>query len=146
MSMIPFTLREMTNAWRSNLDASKKKPRSNAHRLLLFYAVECGLKAILMKREGKNYIDAHSSISGVKHSINRLLEKLRAGNAVGLKKEIVMKDIKVDGGNSRTRRFGPDKINQMWRYGGGSSDPTDEEIEGQLLEITQWIKKNLRMI
>ena len=48
---ILFTDREMENAWRENRLASCHQPRSNGHRLLLFYAVECGLKAILMRRQ-----------------------------------------------------------------------------------------------
>jgi hypothetical protein len=48
---IPFTDKEMKKAWGGNLSASQTSPRTNAHRLLLFYAVECGLKAVLMARQ-----------------------------------------------------------------------------------------------
>lgn len=53
MAALPFTLREMQTGWRKNFQAYKKAspPIHNAHRLLLFYAIECGLKSILMKRE-----------------------------------------------------------------------------------------------
>jgi hypothetical protein len=55
--MIPFTDREIQRAWRTNLEASQVPSRNNAHRLLLFYAVECGLKAIIMKRERRKIIN-----------------------------------------------------------------------------------------
>lgn len=57
--MIQFTRREIEKAWRENLLASSSKtPRTNPHRLLLFYAVECGLKAILMRRRQRDCTDA----------------------------------------------------------------------------------------
>jgi len=37
----------MRNAWRQNTAASQAEPRTNVHRSLLFYAVECGLKAVI---------------------------------------------------------------------------------------------------
>ena len=50
-NMIVFTLREFKRAWRdasSAYDNCTKK--TNAHRLLLFYAVETGLKAVVLRR------------------------------------------------------------------------------------------------
>ncbi|GCL37866.1 hypothetical protein SR1949_29780 [Sphaerospermopsis reniformis] len=53
MAKIPFTDKEMEKAWLRNISAYYKtpQPHTNAHRLLLFYAVECGLKAIFMKKK-----------------------------------------------------------------------------------------------
>jgi len=73
--VIQFTRREIEKAWRENLSASSSKtPRTNPHRLLLFYAVECGLKAILMRRRQRDCTDA--SIAEFGHDINRLLDTL----------------------------------------------------------------------
>ncbi|MGH2416106.1 MAG: hypothetical protein ACRDEA_20935 [Microcystaceae cyanobacterium] len=73
---IPFTDREVEKAWRENKSASDKTPRSNAHRLLLFYAVECGLKAILMRRQGKNRSDLCTDLYECQHDVNKLLDCL----------------------------------------------------------------------
>jgi hypothetical protein len=56
MAPVPFTRREMHRGWSNSFQAYEKAeaspPIQNSHRLLLFYAIECGLKAILMKRRG----------------------------------------------------------------------------------------------
>jgi MinD-like ATPase involved in chromosome partitioning or flagellar assembly len=80
---IPFKRGEMMTAWRQNLAASQFEPRNNAHRLLLFYAVECGLKAVIMKREKLTRTDQPRkkghSVDDFGHDINRLLDELRVG-------------------------------------------------------------------
>ena len=89
--MIPFTDREIQRAWRTNLEASNVKPRNNAHRLLLFYVVECGLKAIIMKRQGKDRTDLCPNLAESRHNINKLLDCLSAGNSLKLPKEFLIK-------------------------------------------------------
>lgn len=143
--MLPITLREMTKAWRENMSASQKTPRNNPHRLLLFYAVECGLKAILMRRYGRNggRTDTCAPISDVMHNINRLLDKLHAGGLMNLPNTIRMQDIRDARGGLKSRTLGPGEINQMWRYGGTSLRPSDGEIEDQLIKISRWIEREL---
>ncbi|MFN9598528.1 MAG: hypothetical protein ACK56T_05750, partial [Dolichospermum sp.] len=79
---ITFTDREMQRAWRENFSASHNhnRVRTNAHRLLLFYAVECGLKAVLMKRKNVSRTDLCPEILKYGHDINELLEGLYPGN------------------------------------------------------------------
>ncbi len=140
--MIPFTDREIQRAWRENLSASGSISRRNVQRLLLFYAVECGLKAVLMKRQSCDRTDRCSGISEAKHNINRLLDLLFSGNSLKLPTEIMMKDIK-DRNCSESRKLAPGEINQMWRYGGESLQPSDEELEKKLSVISEWIKQEL---
>ena len=61
--MLPFTRREIEKAWRQNLKVSEVENRENPQRLLLFYAVECGLKAVIMKRENLTRTNACDSLS-----------------------------------------------------------------------------------
>ena len=86
--VIPFTDREIEKAWRENKSASEKTPRTNAHRLLLFYAVECGLKAILMRRQGKSRSDLCTDISECQHHINKLLDCLSAHKDLRLRNSL----------------------------------------------------------
>lgn len=58
MAKIPFTDRELTRAWRNAFSVSKVDPRGNPHRLLLFYAIECGLKAAYLKKHSKTVVDS----------------------------------------------------------------------------------------
>lgn len=142
---IPFTDREMERAWRDNLLASYNTQRTNAHRLLLFYAVECGLKFVLMRRRKIKRSDLCAEIAEYQHDINMLLRCLSSNTDLRLPEQISMKPIRTHSGYDE-RKFTPGDINQMWRYGGSCSlaDVTDQDIESKLLEIVEWIKKELR--
>jgi hypothetical protein len=142
---IPFTDREIEKAWRDNKSAYTQTPRSNAHRLLLFYAVECGLKAILMRRQRKNRSDLCIEISECQHDVNKLLDCLSAQKSLRLPSQLSMKSIKGKNGYDE-RKFTPGDVNQMWRYGGccAASGIKDEDLEKQLLEIVKWIDGELK--
>ena len=144
---IPFTDREMEKAWRENksvFDNSSEKQRKNPHRLLLFYAVECGLKATLMRRAGKRRTDLCQEIHECQHDLNKLLDYLGARKDLRLPSQLSMKQIKVRNGYDE-RKFTPGDLNQMWRYGGccAADDITDENLEKKLLEIASWIDEEL---
>ncbi|MBD2616574.1 hypothetical protein H6G94_36065 [Nostoc punctiforme FACHB-252] len=153
MSVVAFTDREMQKAWQANLQASMNNSRNNAHRLLLFYAIECGLKAILMKRQGVSCTIHCKEISEAQHNINKLLDFLSAGQALKLPNQFNMSSIN-DKGLKQERKLDSGKINQMWRYGGKVTDMsdgkgntvniTDEDLEKCLIKISQWIEKELR--
>lgn len=150
---VHFTDREMQRAWRNNFQAYEKaynvnqEPLTNAHRLLLFYAVECGLKAALMKRESANCTDVCHQVIESSHNINKLLDALKAGHSLKLPSSISMK------GSQQNRNLNSGEINQMWRYGGESQNTrnqdggfiklTDEDLEKHLLKISNWIKGEL---
>lgn len=144
---IPFTDREMERAWRENLSASGRAERSNALRLLLFYAVECGLKAILMKRCGRRTCrtDYFPDISEAQHDINKLLDSLSVDGRLRLPPRIRMCDLVDSRNNKEGRELKTGQINQMWRYGGRSFGVvTDDILEQKLLLISEWIKRELK--
>ncbi|MCI5147403.1 MAG: hypothetical protein D3923_18200, partial [Candidatus Electrothrix sp. AR3] len=93
--MIPFTDREMERAWRENLSASNRSVRTNALRLLLFYAVECGLKAIIMRRYGRRNCrtDYCPEIGTAQHDINKLLDTLNVNVQLRLPHKIRMRNL-----------------------------------------------------
>ncbi|MEH2436301.1 MAG: hypothetical protein V7K25_18975 [Nostoc sp.] len=145
---IPFTDREMEKAWSQNLCAyknSQETSRTNAHRLLLFYAVECGLKTILMKRKGHKRSDFCTDIAECQHNINKLLDCLGAGGSLNLP-EIFIGEVFDTRNNKEERKLNSGQINQMWRYGGKvisivtqKQKASDEDIENKLLAISKWI-------
>lgn len=144
MPPIQFTDREMQKAWRINLQASTQSccdtPHSNAHRLLLFYSVECGLKAVLMKRQSKTSTSHCREIEDAQHNINKLLDHLSAGQNLKLPSQLQMNPIKCQK-QSTERKLDVGKINQVWRYGGCLEN--DKEIENKLMRISDWIKQEL---
>jgi len=138
--VIPFTDRELQKAWRENQEATNVKKRTNAHRLLLFYSVECGLKAVLLKRQSKDCTDSCPELVEVQHDINKLLDKLAAGEKLKLPPQLGMKPLK----NNQERKFSCGEINQMWRYGGCCENIKDGELEKKLLDILRWIEQELQ--
>ncbi|MBD1213852.1 MAG: hypothetical protein H9534_14130 [Dolichospermum circinale Clear-D4] len=161
---ITFTDREMQRAWRENSSAyhNHNRVRTNAHRLLLFYAVECGFKAVLMKRKNVNRTDLCPEILEEGHDINGLLEGLYPGNNSlqmwKLPEQLFIQDIQDNSHVKikQERQLTPDNINQIWRYGGkfilkkdenkrsGRTKITDEDIEKKLLKIVELIQKELQ--
>ncbi len=156
--MLALTYSEMKKAWEQNLLASEITPRTNAHRLLLFYAVECGLKTVLMKRGEKKRTDLLSqAIKECKHDINKLLNHLSAGGRLSLPHEIFIKEILDTRNNPEERKLKNGKINEMWRYGAKviaivnregdeKINASDQDIENKLLEISKWISKELERL
>ncbi len=140
--VIPFTDIELQKAWRENQGAAKVETRTNAHRLLLFYSVECGLKAVLLKRQSKDCTDSCPELVEVQHDINKLLDKLAAGEKLKLPPQLGMKPLK----NNQERKFSCGEINQMWRYGGCCENIKDGELERKLLDILSWIAQELQRL
>jgi hypothetical protein len=76
----------------------------------------------------------------VRHDINKLLDKLAAGEKLKLPSQLSMKPLK----NNQERELSCGEINQMWRYGGGCENIKDNELEKKLLDILRWIEQELQ--
>ncbi|MEA5479595.1 hypothetical protein VB774_18390 [Pseudanabaena galeata UHCC 0370] len=131
----------MKRAWKNNFQAyDLAQTKTNAHRLLLFYSIECGLKAAIMKRDSISSTLACPKVIDCGHNINRLLDTLNVEQNLRVPNKIKMI-------SSREASVG--EINQMWRYGGeaisstSNNNPTDKELESSLLKISEWIKQEL---
>lgn len=140
--MILFTRRELTRAWRQAYEASKVTPPSNAHRLLLFYAVECGLKASFLKRQNVEILDG--IIGGeLMHDLNRVMDKLSMGTTYRLPTSLSLSNIMLNS-NPVVRRCECRDLNQVWRYGGQLMPPSDDiQLEQALKQVNIWIAKEL---
>lgn len=151
--MIQFTQREILRAWRENRKAyqNAKEPKLNAHRLLLFYAVECGLKAVLMKRKNKYLSD--NEISSFGHDLRALLSELHvntqklqlSGKLFNKECSIYLKPILKQRSKDEPKRVcRSEEINQIWRYGHQfepHSNIQDQELELELNRIASWIEE-----
>lgn len=137
---LPFTDRELSRAWRRLRSTAHAQPRDNTHRLLLFYAVECGLKAVWLKKHSKTLFDG-AAIGRFGHDLNEIIKDLMPGHTLNLLPNAVQLNA-VSHGNI-ARAGGLDAIHQVWRYGGQLRNPTDEDIEARLENMVQWIAKEL---
>lgn len=144
-----FTDRELRRAWEGHLQAfHESASKRNAQRLLLFYAVECGLKLALMRREGATCTADCPQLLDIQHNINALLDALKTGRDYNLPKSLSMGFVSINQKRVE-RKITPGQINQMWRYGGSlyaksrdSSSVKDVDIEKALLKICQWLEEN----
>lgn len=133
--------RELKKAWQSAskayTDASNK---TNAHRLLLFYAVETGLKAVYLRQN--NWEDTRpSDVTSLGHDLNALLDKLRTGSHLKIDTHIKINDLKSP--KYSRKSTASKELNQVWRYGASSNQPKDVELEEKLNLINNWIMKEL---
>lgn len=145
MSAIPFTDRELKRAWRdlSTLAApTSGYPRKNPHRLLLFYAVECGLKAVWLKRQNRSLFD-RTDIDKTGHDLCLVLKELRLGSQLSLPRNLQLMPITRDE-NQVSRNGNITILHQAWRYGGECTAPTDQDCEVQLQKIQDWIQGELK--
>jgi hypothetical protein len=108
--------------------------------LLLFYAVETGLKAVYLKQN--NWEDTRQSdVASLGHDLNALLDKLRTGSHLKINTYIKVNDLNSP---KHSRDFTKSKeLNQVWRYGASSNQPKDVELEDRLNLINSWIMKEL---
>lgn len=139
---LPFTDRELSRAWRSLRRTANAEQRDNTHRLLLFYAVECGLKAVWLKKQSKTLFDG-DAIHRFGHDLNAIIKDLMLGHASNLLPSSVQLSAVTINSGRVPRAGGLDAIHQVWRYGGQLNVPTDVEMEARLENMAQWIAKEL---
>lgn len=143
MAQIPFTLRELQRAWKSLRSASSQLPRTNAHRLLLVYSIECGLKAVWLKRESRTLFVA-TDIARTGHDLNAVIKQLRMGAVLPVSFDL--SDAKDERKNPVPRRHCRiDALHQAWRYGGELAPPPgdDAAMESKLEAVQRLIEKEL---
>lgn len=144
---IPFTDRELTRAWRDLSSVVNSQPigiPKNPHRLLLFYAVECGLKAIWLKRQGRTLFDG-ADIKQTGHDLREVLKALNVGSALSLPKTFRLPDALHSQTKAPLPRNGSiGDLHQVWRYGGQCDAPTDQDCEQQLQKVLTWIQGELK--
>jgi len=110
-------------------------------RLLLFYAVECGLKCLIMKDE--NLADYNA--------LQKYAENIRRREIAGhnikamlinrnLEGKYILKDIRLAKGG----KVSSDEFNQLWRYGAKVLDEEEgKKNEKVLRQIVEYLLKRI---
>ncbi|MDT7520118.1 hypothetical protein RAE19_15620 [Rhodoferax sp. TBRC 17660] len=138
MSALRFTNRELVRAWRelkAEVTPANNQSRKNPHRLLMFYAVECGLKAVWLKRRNRDLFD-EADIKRTGHNLRDLLKELNVGSDLSLPNDFQLEK------PMRRGQFG--EIHQAWRYGGRTISPADQDCEQQMQQVLDWIEGELK--
>ncbi len=139
--MIHVSQKNLDKSYKHLKQESKKNTANGNAKLLLFiYAIECGLKSLLLKR--KQIKDTYKFMQdggekSLNHDLRLLLTKLNSG--LRLPENIQFK----------TRSNAPETVplsdlHQALRYGGTFSDPEEKNrLEVKLNDIDSWLQKEL---
>ena len=108
---------------------------TTSHYLLLFYAVECGLKAILMAR-------------GDIRTTKDIPDKLRNHDLVALAKELRLSRLLTEINTTfhvKDGNFSHDiqKVHEAWRYGVSIRTTDQQTIVRWLRDLCEWIEENI---
>ncbi|MGI9279419.1 MAG: hypothetical protein ACR2PX_07295 [Endozoicomonas sp.] len=138
--MIEVTDREMERAYRDHKKSSMSlKPNSFSGLTCLFYAVECGLKSVLMKRQQQVTTE---NVESFGHNLNNMLDALRCEKSLRLPNNIALEPLKRP---QQQRNSCQSELNQVWRYGVMLRDSKQLiELTSKLEQICSWIKQELR--
>lgn len=142
---LPITDRELIRAWRELRRSSQVESRCNSHRLLMVYAVECGLKAVWLRRQRRSLFEGQD-IARFGHDLNEILRDLKPGRQFEpLPTAVHLQPIEV-GRPPRlsVRSGGLEALHQAWRYGAHLTEPSDEAMELHLERVAKWIAKELQ--
>ncbi len=142
MSAMEITSREMRKGYETSQQAGSVDTPNNAHRLLKFYAVECGLKCVWMKRNSRHIFDKEA-INNKGHDLRPLMKELYIAANLYLPSNIKYDSIKKNGKDLQ-RQGSIELLHQGWRYGAKLESHNDSDLEQKLDKIISWIEKELK--
>ncbi|NYE46004.1 hypothetical protein HDA32_001124 [Spinactinospora alkalitolerans] len=102
--------------------------------LLRFYAVECALKAALLRRENKRST-ADLEKRDRSHDLRALAIRLRLPRHEI--ESLIDCTLKSDSG----RRVAPEELHEVWRYGAALRDEDQKRMEATLLALLTWVRR-----
>jgi|HigsolmetaAR203D_1030402.scaffolds.fasta_scaffold06178_2 hypothetical protein len=139
--MIPATRKELEKAFRKHLHAIRtvnEQHMNISYKLLLFYAVECGLKVLILKK-----IIGKTTDNILKH--NELGPKLGGSRGHDLKVYLnflnypryKLQNLPCKNGTQASVK----DYNQVWRYGIEIENQiVENEVVRELRKIAEWIE------
>ncbi|GAA3507565.1 hypothetical protein FHR32_001183 [Streptosporangium album] len=129
---------QLRASFAAHRDASHALEEGASTALLLFYSVECGLKAILLDR--RNW-----------RSTSDLPKHLKSHNLHDLAKELLLPSPLCELMVDCTGRKGPGErvafgdLHQAWRYGRALEKKGEERAIAVLRELLGWCQRELRV-
>ncbi len=130
--------KQLKHAFNTNRSASEKISGTSSY-LLLFYAVECGLKSVWLNRRKTRKLKTqdNSLLFKYGHSLDLWVKELKiAAKEVG-----VPPNFHLDGDRSTILKIG--KAHQVWRYGVKIKLEDEKKLVEWLQNICNWIKENI---
>ncbi|GAB7389204.1 hypothetical protein BSNK01_30420 [Bacillaceae bacterium] len=138
---VEVSRKQLIKSFNRHLDVYRKGglQRNPSHFLMLFYAVECGLKAKILGKIKKDSLKSflqHEELrdyySGKKgHDLNGLLGFLKADR-------LAIPNVNLPG-----ICFKPEDIHIAWRYGFPVPREHEKELLEKLEDISRWLEEGL---
>ena len=142
MAKLPATRQNLKTAFQKHKACYEfmQNHHDRSRRLVLFYAVESGLKVYLLDKIHKHSIEdlfQHQGYSYLQDNGHDIIKMLKSANLSGQYRLKVLhgdKNIQVE----------PHQYHQFWRYGLNSKNETEEqEVEKTLYHIAEFLSQNL---
>ena len=142
--MLHATREELRKSFFRHILACEKAPSmTHSHRMLLCYAVECGLKVCIMKehpilmstRDFGKIADCEKLMT---HNLNYLLDRAHCG---AMRLSPVKLSDKYVGG--RNQRAGVEELHEIFRYGINADALEIDRAMEILGRIINWLKERL---
>ncbi|WP_253771577.1 hypothetical protein [Goodfellowiella coeruleoviolacea] len=117
-------------------DAADRLAGDNSGYLLLFYAVECGLKSAWLKRQGlRGTSDLPAHLRS--HNLRELAKALR----LGAEDMVLFRDCTLHA--SRPEKVRHDELHQVWRYGARLESNDQKKAVAGLTRLVEWCRSEL---
>lgn len=143
--MIHVSRREMNKAFREHNGLWKSAKQSGeisfTHKMVLFYAVECGLKALYMKRnrmaDSKATDSQGENITKYKHDLKTLMDRMNMKSVKIPKTYLEVKSY------DDKHQWEPKSLHEAWRYGRTFVLEKEEECVESLCSILEELNREL---
>ena len=110
---------------------------TESHSLLLFYAAECGLKAVWLRRNQKLTSDEFpEALNSRSHDLGIWLKELRIGARIGSAPSLrLMRD---------NNSLHISQAHEAWRYGVRMRSEDEAELRSWLDRVCAWVREAMR--
>jgi hypothetical protein len=135
--MVAADVRGLKKAFNAHKAASQQTQGISSY-LLLFYAAECGMKCVWLKRNNLRTTDDITDstlLSPDGHNLNRWKKELKISASIGNAPAFSL----AHGGADLEVA----KAHQVWRYGIGMDSAQEKQLGEWLEKIYNWIKKEI---
>jgi len=135
--MIPAGCTELRKAFFNHHRVSNTGDE-DSHRLLLFYGLECGLKAVYLRRNGINKTNQISNNElQSSHDLFLFIKELK----------LPAQTVGASPPSFRLRRDGTalpiEKAHEVWRYGIVIKEDDAQKLDKWMHDIHAWVKENI---
>ncbi|MCG5058149.1 MAG: hypothetical protein KA714_09155 [Limnoraphis sp. WC205] len=139
--MIPAGVRELEQAFHAHIKESQNIPSSCSSYLLLFYAAECGVKSIWLRRRRLMKTDDIPEPDCQGHNLHGWCKEFRipASQLSSVYSQTPYFHLERDG-----HTFNIEKAHQVWRYGIKIKSQDEKNLVEWLNKLCDWIKENIR--